>query len=115
MMCSAYFGELCEKRKENWNCGGENPYEILIFPITLDRKGHKLLSLGDVYFHDRINIDWGSFAWKCNSKEIISFLEDNKDTLPWLLKDEEQMIESIKRYISERGEVAYGVVFVEEV
>lgn len=114
MMCSAYFGELCEARKEKWHCDDTSPYEVLIAPITLDRKGHKLLDEGNKYFRDKMQVDWGSFAWKCNAEEIIRFLEDNRDTLPWLVKDEEQMLESVRTYVSERGNVAYGVVFVEE-
>ena len=114
MMCSAYFGELCEERKKNWHCDGTNPYEVLVAPVTLERKGHKLLDVGNKYFHDRIQVDWGSFAWKCNAEEIIRFLEENKDTLPWLVKDEEEILENVRNYVSERGNVDYGVVFVEE-
>ncbi|MEE1196132.1 MAG: hypothetical protein UHS54_04580 [Lachnospiraceae bacterium] len=114
MMCSAYFGELSEERKANWNHKEENPYSVLVSPISLERKGHRLLDVGNKYFHDRIQVDWGSFAWKCNPEEIIRFLNDNKTTLPWLIEDEEDVIEKVKTYISERGNVAYGVVFVEE-
>lgn len=114
MMCSAYFGELSEERKINWYHNDENPYGVLVSPIFLERKGHRLLDVGNKYFHDRIQIDWGSFAWKCNPEEILKFLDDNKDTLPWLIKDEDQMIESVRAYLSEKGDVAYGVVFIEE-
>ena len=114
MMCSAYFGELSEERKVNWNHKEENPYSVLVSPIPLARKGHSLLGAGNKYFHDRIQIDWGCFAWKCNPEEIIRFLNDNKTTLPWLIGDEEDMIEKVRTYILEKGSVAYGVVFVEE-
>lgn len=33
MQCSAYFGELSEKRKHNWNCADDNPYDVLKNPI----------------------------------------------------------------------------------
>lgn len=93
MMCSAFFGELSEERKANWHHDDENPYAVLASPISLDRKGHKLLDVGNKYFRDRIQIDWGSFAWKCTQEEIIKFLNDHKETLSWLVKDDEQMIE----------------------
>lgn len=114
MLCSAYFGELSNERKENWHCEEREPCEILIFPIPLKYKGHKVLEKGNQYFHDRIQIDWGSFAWKCTQEEILKFLEDNREILPGLVKEEEKMIEYVRKYVSERGEVAYGVVFVEE-
>ena len=59
MMCSAYFGELCEARKENWHFDDTSPYEVLVTPITLECKGHKLLDVGNKYFRDRIQVDWG--------------------------------------------------------
>lgn len=115
MMCSAYFGELSEVRKVNWNNGEGNPYAVLESPICLERKGHELLKLGNECFHDRIQIDCSSFGWKCNPEEVIQFLIDHKSTLPWLIKSDEETIENVRNYISERGEVSYGVVFVEEV
>ena len=114
MMCSAYFGELCDARKKKWENDETNPYGVLSSPILLERKGHKLLDVGSKYFHERIQIDWGSFAWKCTSEEILRFLEDYKETLPWLVESDQQMLEEVKKYISERKNTEYGVVFVEE-
>lgn len=114
MVCSAFFGELSEERKADWCHNDENPYTVLVSPISLERKGHKLLDVGNKYFRDRIQIDWGSFAWKCTPEEILKFLNDYKETLPWLVVYDEHMIESVKTYISERGDMLYGVVFVEE-
>ena len=48
MMCSAYFGELSEERKANWNHKEENPYSVLVSPISLERKGHRLLDVGNM-------------------------------------------------------------------
>lgn len=114
MMCSAYFGELCDKRKEKWNNDDTNPYAVLASPIKLEQKGHDLLSVGNKYFHDQIQVDWGSFAWKCSPEEILRFLDDYREKLPWLIEDDEALIENVKAYIEERGNVTYGVVFVEE-
>lgn len=114
MMCSAFFGELSEERKANWQYDDDNPYGVLVSPISLEHKGHKLLDVGSKYFRDEIKIDWGSFAWKCTPEEILKFLDDHRETLPWLVKGDEQMRESVRAYTLERGDVAYGVVFVEE-
>lgn len=114
MVCSAYFGELCEERKQNWKYEDTNPYAILDKPISLEGKGHDLLDAGNKYFHDQIQVDWGSFAWKCSAEEIVRFLNDYKETLPWLVESDEKMIEEVKSYIKERENVEFGVVFVEE-
>ena len=114
MICSAFFGELCEARKASWNNGDKNPYAVLDSPIRLERKEYALLHEGNAYFHDSIQIDWGSFAWKCTPEEIIKFLIDHKSNLSWLTENDNQLLESIQAYISERGQVPYGVVFIEE-
>lgn len=114
MMCSAFFGELSEERKIDWHHNDKNPYAVLNDPVLLENKGHKLLDEGNKYFRDRIQIDWGSFAWKCTREEILKFLDEHRETLPWLVKDDEQIIETVRLYISERGNVLYGVVFTEE-
>lgn len=114
MVCSAYFGELSEARNVNWKNEDTNPYDVLVKPVRLENKGYDLLDAGNKYFHDQIQIDWGSFAWKCSAEEIIQFLIDYKETLPWLVEGDEKMIEEVKSYIGERENVEYGVVFIEE-
>ena len=114
MMCSAFFGMLSEKRKQNWDNKDTQPYDVLDKPICLERKGHDLLNKGEEYFTDRIKIDWGSFAWKCTPEQIIQFLISHKSTLPWLVESEEETINKVKSYIEIYGDTEYGVVFVEE-
>lgn len=62
-----------------------------------------------------MQIDWGSFAWKCNEDEIFTFLNDCKSKLPWLEKKEEELIHSVECYIMEHKNAAFAVVFIEEV
>ena len=114
MMCNAYFGELSDARKREWQYEDNNPYAVLKTSIELARKGHDLLNCGQKYFSERIQIDWGSFAWKSTEKQILKFLEDHQSNLPWLVKDDAEMIEQVKRYIKEHGDIRYGVVFIEE-
>jgi len=114
MMCSAYFGELCDERKQEWYYKDDNPYAVLRTSIELDRKGHKLLSCGQEYFSERIQIDWGSFAWKSTEEQILKFLGDHQSNLPWLVEDDVEMIKQVKQYIKKYGNTLYGVVFVEE-
>lgn len=114
MMCSAYFGRLSEKRKLEWDNGEDNPYDVLESSISLVGKGHDLLRAGSEYFKDRIQIDWGSFAWKCTPEEICGFLYDYKTKLSWLIESEEELIEKVKAYIAEDINAEFGVVFIEE-
>ena len=44
----------------------------------------------------------------------MSFLQEKKTTLPWLIESEEEILEKVSNYIQEHGDVQYGVVFVEE-
>ena len=101
MMCSAYFGELSDDRKHEWENAESDPYAVLKTPIKLDRKGHELLDCGQKYFSERTQIDWGSFGWKSTEKQILKFLKDHQSNLPWLVKDDAEMIEQVKRYIKD--------------
>ena len=114
MMCSAYFGEISEERKNVWDNGDDNPHKVLASSVKLDGKGQELWSKGSEYFYDKIQIDWGSFAWKCTPNEILKFLKDHKSTLSWLEKDDFEIIKKVKDYISERPGSDFGVMFIEE-
>lgn len=113
MVCSAFFGELSEARKKEWNNKDSNPYEVLFSPISLERMAHKLLYDGDKYFSNKIQVDWGSFAWKCTPEEIYGFLFENRNDRSWTIDVDEQMVDAVKNYIVARGDVPYGVVFIE--
>lgn len=114
MMCTAYFEELSEARKILWDNKEADPYNVLQISVQLDRKGHKLLSVGSDYFVDKIKIDWGSFAWKCTPEQVVRFLEDHKTILLWLIDYDEESIEAVKQYIEERPDAEFGIVFIEE-
>lgn len=79
----------------------------------MDQKGHTLLGYGDDYFDDKIQIDWGSFAWRCTPEQVVRFLEEQKNTLPWLIESEEVQIKTVKGYIANRPEGQFGILFIE--
>lgn len=114
MMCTAYFGILCEERKIQWNYPDTNPYGVLISPICLERIANDLLFEGSRYFRDKIKIDWGSFAWKCTKEEIFKFLCDHKTTLPWLVENDEEMLLEVISYLDKHKDEEFGIVFIEE-
>ena len=114
MMCSAYFGELIEERKRCLNSADKNPYHVLQNKICLECKEHILLDVGAKYFREEIQLDWGSFAWKCTPDELYQFLNDKKSVLPWLIKRDEEFLENIKTYITDRKDTEFGIIFIEE-
>ena len=114
MICSVYFGVLSEKRKTNWNNGDTNPYEVLGSSISLDRISNELFGTGVKYFREKIKIDWGSYAWKCTTEEMIQFLNDLKVIHSWLIESVEEMLEKVKDYIAGSNSEEFGIVFIEE-
>lgn len=113
MVCDAYFGEISEKCKMIWENAEVHPIEVLHEPIRLEDKGHEVLMYGSKYFNDEIQIDWGSFAWKCSPEQIYTFLDEHKCTLSWLLEGEDELIQIVKQYIERKEQTEYGVLFVE--
>lgn len=115
MMCSAYFGELSEIRKQRWEQDDTNPYEVLVSPVCLEGKANDLLCVGSQYFREKIQVDWGSFAWKFMPDEMYKFLDDHKTKLPWLIQRDEEVYKKVRDYVAERDNTEFAVVFVEEI
>lgn len=102
MMFSVYYGELSETRKENWDNGEENPFDVLV--SNKEIKGYDwldFLAIARRLLRDEIQVDWGSFAWKANKTDILK-----------LKKEWDATIEDAK---SLKAGVEYGVVFIEEI
>lgn len=80
----------------------------------LKRKSNSLLISGQQYFTEQIQIDWGSFAWKTTPEAILRYLVSYKSKeCSWLIEDDEDLIERERKYINQRGDVEYGIVFIE--
>ena len=78
MVFRVYYGEISESRKENWDNGEKNPYDVLVSNKKISGYDWmSFLTIARKCLKDEIQIDWGSFAWKGN--------EANKEyTLPEL-------------------------------
>lgn len=101
MVYDVRYGELTESRKLCWDNKEDNPYDVL--------KWHKkitaydwinVLGTADKMLTDKIQIDWGSFAWKTNGKNLVQFVSAIGGTLEG------------RNQIDPNAE--YGVVFIEE-
>ncbi len=101
MITKVYFGELTDARKKNWHYSDGNPFSVL-------KENHEvnirleIIDYAKKYFHEEIQIDWGSFAWKCSLKEFTDCLKAYKLKFPLSLDE---------NGLDEKGE--YGVVFIE--
>lgn len=77
MRYSIRYGKIREKWEKDWNTHDteDNPYDVLQNDHVIDLP----IRLGWLDFHywadkrctDRIEIDWGSRAWKCTGKELL--------------------------------------------
>lgn len=101
MVFRVYYGEISESRKENWDNGEENPYDVLVSNKKIS--GYDWMSffaIARTYLKEEIQIDWGSFAWKGCKSDILKLKKD------WHAKLEDET------FLKE--DVEYGVVFIEE-
>lgn len=77
-------GQISEARKKNWTLVNENPYSVWDGkPLTVQVCTISALSSADYCLRDRIDVDWGSVAWKGSRKEILRLFEAERlDTAP---------------------------------
>ena len=105
MIYQIYYGDICEKWAKNW--GTENPDDNPFKVLENDHAIVPRLGEGWLGFHfwadecctDRIEIDWGSRAWKCTGKALIDLSRKWPD--------------SVYNVDSVDPDKTYGVVFIE--
>lgn len=69
-------GEISRERKEKWNTSNDNPYAVWEgkeFASEICRIS--ALSSADYCLRSRVDVDWGSVAWKGNRQEISRLFE----------------------------------------
>ena len=95
-------GNISDARRANWFSKDENPYAVW--------KGKALVEescIGSVWvtadeiLRDRVDIDWGSIAWKANKDELLRFFHAIKSNTTKLIKLD--------------SATDYAVVFIENV
>ncbi len=64
-------GQISKARKQNWGLRNENPYSVWDGKaLTAQECRISALSSADFCLRNRIEVDWGSVAWKGNRREI---------------------------------------------
>ncbi len=69
-------GRISRERKKNWTMKKENPYSVWDGKaLTAQVCRISALSSADYCLRSRIDVDWGSVAWKGNRREIRRLFE----------------------------------------
>lgn len=69
-------GQISKARKRNWTLVDENPYSVWDGKaLAAETCRISALSSADFCLRDRIDVDWGSVAWKGNPGEIRRLFE----------------------------------------
>ena len=69
-------GEIGKQRQENWNVKNDNPYAVWEgTPYSEEACRISALSSADYCLRNRVDVDWGSVAWKGNAGEIGRLFE----------------------------------------
>lgn len=75
-------GKISAERQADWFRSDDNPYSVW--------DGDALIRItctigtpvsADEYLRDRVNVDWGSVAWKANKQELTRFFHAQKFNL----------------------------------
>lgn len=100
MMSSIFYGEIKKDRLNTWK-ENKNPYDILADNNRIERLGGwDFLFIADELFTDCVQVDWGSFAYKCTKEQLVELTRKTKCVISG--------IELLK------PEKIYGIVFIEE-
>lgn len=100
MMSSIFYGEIKEDKLKTWS-ENRNPYDILVENNRVERLGGwDFLFIAKDLFTDEVQIDWGSFAYKCTRKQLQKLVSEMKCEIPKIQELDPDKV--------------YGIVFIEE-
>ena len=69
-------GEIGSMRRNKWDIKNDNPYSVWDGkPFAAENCRISALSSADYCLRSRVDVDWGSVAWKGNAKEIERLFE----------------------------------------
>lgn len=69
-------GEIGSMRKDKWDIKNDNPYSVWDgTPFAAERCRISALSSADFCLRNRVDVDWGSVAWRGNAQEIRMLFE----------------------------------------
>ena len=96
------YGEISETGRKVWEQEDVSPFDVLIEnnEVLFDDSWPGFLGWARKKLHDEVQVDWGSFAWRCTGRDILQLKEDRPRC-------------SIGAYENIEAEKEYGIVFIE--
>lgn len=102
MVSNVYYGEISPQWKQKWGqIKSADPYDVLSSRTEIFIGGWDFLDCASKYFRLKVQVDWGSYAYKCTKQELEAFS-----------RDKQIQIEGIEDL--DLG-TEYGIVFIEGV
>ncbi len=100
MQSDVRYGALSEEWAEDWGCG-DDPFNVLAEwkALKIGFDGCDVFGWAPEHCTDEVQVDWGSYAWKCRGSELIE-----------LAKRKSNYVENAEGIIPDD---IYGVVFIE--
>ena len=87
-MYKIFVGHISPERKADWFCKNENPFSVWEGDALVTQICYvDTWTVGDRMLRDRVDVDWGSVAWKGTKQELIRFFREcnfNADALKTL-------------------------------
>jgi len=102
MFYDTYYGEISEEGKKAWTGAEMSPFHVLAKNNTIRFRGHWMdfLAWARKELRDEVQVDWGSFAWRCLGSDIRRLGSERKEC-------------EIDGYEEIDPDREYGVVFIE--
>ena len=102
MVSQIFHGEISNERSNKWDNGEDNPFVGLKKNNRIERVRSRIDFLGWARKHlsDKIQIDWGAFAWKGTGNDIMRLATDIQYSI-------------IEGFDETDPDKIYGVVFIE--
>ena len=73
-MYKVLVGNISQKRREDWFVADRNPYAVWEGKALAEEVcTGGVWAKADEWLRDRVDIDWGSVAWKANKEELTRF------------------------------------------
>lgn len=72
MLSDIYYGKLTEQSKFNWH-NIKDPFNLFEWKEPINIGGLDFIVAEKNNFTDKIQPDWGSYAWKCRKSALVEF------------------------------------------
>lgn len=97
-----YYGEISEGGRSAWDEKEISPFDVLKENLDIEHLPNWISFLGWARrnLRDEVQIDWGSFAWRCCGSDLQKLMEEDPGC-------------RIEGYDKIEPEKEYGVVFIE--